>query len=111
MNLNAFRDEARAFLKTVDPLSDEPISKIIRMIDEEHRELKASLDDPKRLGHQIYDLLFLLFELAAKENVDLDTQWLQGRDRKLKYMEQQDGRRYESANKANSADAKSRAAD
>jgi hypothetical protein len=85
MSLNAFRDEAGAFLKTVDPDSEEPVSEIIRMLDEEYADLKASLDNPDRLSHQIYDMLFLLLELAAKKNVNLDAQWIQGRDRKRKY--------------------------
>jgi len=31
-------------------------------------------------------VMFLLFELAAKHNLDLDTEWIAGRTRKLKYF-------------------------
>jgi hypothetical protein len=86
MSLNKFRDEADKFLRAVDPTGEKPISEIIRMLDEEHTILKASVDDPNRLCHQIYDMLFLLFELAAKKNLDLDDQWIQGRDKKRKYI-------------------------
>lgn len=88
MSLNAFRDEAGDFLTSIDPGGKEPPSEIIRMLDEEHGELKRSLGDAERLSHQIYDLIFLLFELAAKEGVDLDAQWDRGRERKLKYVKQ-----------------------
>ena len=82
------RDEAGEFLAAVDPAGEEPVSAIIAMLDEEYAELKASLDDPGRLSHQIYDMLFLLFELAAKKNFDLDAEWHQGRDNKRKYTDQ-----------------------
>jgi hypothetical protein len=86
MSLNKYRDEVGEFLKAIDPKNIEPISKIVKMLDDEYNELKASLDDRNRLGHQVYDILFLLFELAAKENLDLDRQWDLGRDKKKKYI-------------------------
>ena len=85
MSLNEYRDEAGEFLKKVDKENIEPISKIIKMLDNEFNELKASLDNHNRLGHQVYDILFLLFELAAKENLDIDRQWNLGRWKKKKY--------------------------
>ena len=88
MTLNAFRDEAGAFLKAVDPAGETSVSKLIRMLDEEYATLKASIDKPDRLSHQVYDMLFLLFELAATKNIDLDAQWIQGRDKKRKYTSQ-----------------------
>ncbi|MBN1342849.1 MAG: hypothetical protein JXQ73_09235 [Phycisphaerae bacterium] len=88
MSLNAYRDEAGKFLDAVDPAGERPLSEIVRMLDEEHATLDASLGDPDRLSHQIYDVLFLLFELAAKENLDLDAQWARGRDKKRKYTKE-----------------------
>ena len=85
MSLNEYRDEAGEFLKKVDQGNIEPISKIVKMLDNEFNELKASLDNQNRLAHQVYDILFLIFELAAKENLDLDKQWHLGRDKKKKY--------------------------
>ena len=87
MSLNAFRDEAGEFLKIIDPHGDEPPSEIIRMLNEENAQLKVSFDDTERLSHQVYDMLFLLFELAARFDMDLDTQWIQGRFKKQKYTE------------------------
>lgn len=85
MNLAAFRDEAGEFLKAIDPADERPVSEIIRMLDEEYAGLKASLGDSARLAHQVYDVLFLLFELAAKERLDLDAEWIRGRQKKQKY--------------------------
>jgi hypothetical protein len=88
MSLNTFRDEAGEFLAAVDPAREEPVSAIIDMLDREYAELKASLNDPALLSHEIYDMLFLLFELAAKNGCDLDAEWTQGRDNKRKYTDQ-----------------------
>lgn len=87
MSLNKYRDEAGEFLKAIDPDDVEPMSKIIEMLDYEYTKLKESLDDRNRVGHQVYDVLFLIFELAAKKNLDLDRQWNLGRDKKRKYTE------------------------
>jgi hypothetical protein len=85
MSLNAFRDEAGEFLSAVDPSNERPVSEIIRMLDEEYATLKASVGEPDRLRHQVCDVLFLLFELAAKSGFDLDGEWDRGRVRKRKY--------------------------
>lgn len=85
MFLNAFRDEAGAFLKAVDPAGDEPLSKIVGMLDEEIAALKTSLDALGRLSHQVTGVLFLSFELAAKKDVDIDREWARGRERKRAY--------------------------
>ncbi len=88
MSLNAYRDEAGEFLNAVDPAGKESVSDILAMLDQEYAALKAALDDPERLSHQVYDVLFLLFELAAKSSLDLDAEWAQGRDNKRKYTDQ-----------------------
>lgn len=85
MPLNAFRDEAGAFLSAVDPTGPEPVTE-----DEEIPGLKASLDEPDnpdRLSHQVTDVLFLPFELAARKglDLDLDRERARARDRKRSY--------------------------
>jgi hypothetical protein len=35
------------------------------------------------MQHQIYDMMFLLFEIAAANNLDLDSEWQTGAIRKL----------------------------
>ena len=82
MDLNTFRDEAGEFLQAIDPAGEEPVSAILDMLDREYAELKTSLDNDARLSHQIYDVMFLLFELAARYNLDLDEQWENGKLRK-----------------------------
>ena len=85
MGLNDFRDEVGEFLKQVTDKA-EPVSQIVFMLDQEITLLKESLDNRERLNHQLYDVLFLLFEVAAICNLDLDSEWIQGREKKrLKY--------------------------
>jgi hypothetical protein len=86
MSLNEFRDEAAKFLQMVDPEGLKSDTDILAMLDEEYYELKRSVSQQDPLRHQVYDMLFLLFELAAKLNFDLDTEWDAGRARKQKYQ-------------------------
>ena len=85
MKLNDFRDEAAKFMEQM-VAEPEPISKIMKMLDEEITLLKESLGDQECLNHQLYDVLFLLFEIATICNLDLDLEWTKGRERKrIKY--------------------------
>jgi hypothetical protein len=57
------------------------------MLDKEIALLRESLDDRKRLSHQLYDTLFLLFEIAAMYNLDMESELTQGRKKKqAKYL-------------------------
>jgi hypothetical protein len=87
MNLNEYRNEVREFLDKIAS-REEPVSRVMDMLDEEVALLKESLDDRERLGHQVYDVLYLLFEMAAIYNLDMDAEWVKGRKRKQsKYPE------------------------
>ncbi len=83
MGLNDYRDEADEFMAAVGA-GDEHVSKILGWLDEETAALKDAADsgDLAKLRHQIYDVLFLLFELAALHDLDLDAEWAAGRERK-----------------------------
>ena len=84
--LNRLRDEAGAFVEAIGA-GDEHVAKILDWLDEEMAELKASVGDGARLRHQIYDVVFLLMELAARFEADLDAEWVAGRERKRrKYL-------------------------
>jgi len=88
MTLNEYRDEAGRFMAAIGA-GREPVSKILTWLDEETAALKdaATKDDRPVLRHQIYDVLFLLFELAARFDLDLDAEWSAGRGRKkAKYL-------------------------
>ena len=63
MGLNRYRDEVAEFLDKI-AAREEPVSKVMGMLDEEISLLKESLDDRERLSHQLYDVLFLLFEIG-----------------------------------------------
>ena len=88
MALNDCRDEAGAFLRAIGEEAGPP-GEILAMLDEEMTLLRESVDDGPRLRHQTYDVLFLLFELAARLKLDLDAEWDAGRRRKRdKYLEE-----------------------
>ncbi len=80
MGLNKYRDEAGDFLARIGAEKDLEIK--IKMLEEEFEQLKSSIDKPNKFNHQIYDMLFLLFEIASEANVDIDTEWAFGRIRK-----------------------------
>lgn len=82
MGLNAYRDEAGGFVSALgaSAASEETV---LQWLDDEVAELKASRGDNARLCHQIYDVLFLLFSLAADHGLDLDTEWEGGGRKKL----------------------------
>ena len=57
------------------------------MLEEELNILKKVTDNPAQLKHQIYDMLFLLFEIAADYEFDLEEEWNNGKIRKYeKYI-------------------------
>jgi len=86
MGLNDYRDEAGEFLRAVGA-EDEDIAKILGMLDQEMILLKGAIHDRDRLRHQISDVLFLLMELAARFELDLDLEWENGRIKKReKYL-------------------------
>ncbi len=86
MTLNHYRIEAAEFLKR-SGLKDEDCSIKIAMLEEELNILKKVTDNPAQLKHQIYDMLFLLFEIAADYEFDLEEEWNKGKIRKYeKYI-------------------------
>ena len=88
MSLNNYRDEARDFLEKIG-VKNNDIEGKIKMLEEEFDLLKESINEPEKLNHQIYDMLFLLFEIASESNFDIDAEWNKGRIRKQKkYIEQ-----------------------
>lgn len=85
MNLNAFRDEVADFLRMVDPQGRESDATLLAMLEEKYGSLKMAAGKPDQLPHRIYDVLFMLFEIAARHGCDLDAEWEAGRIRKRKY--------------------------
>ena len=86
MSLNAYRDEAGRFLEAIGA-TEEPVEKKFSLLQRELDRLKSDANNAEAAGHQVYDLLFILFEIASQYNVDLDAAWLAGRLRKnRKYL-------------------------
>ena len=86
MGLNNFRDEAGDFIEIIGE-ANEPIDKTLEMLKEEMNELMNSKENPAQFRHQVYDMLFLLFESASKSGMDIDMEWEKGRqNKKRKYL-------------------------
>lgn len=86
MVLNNLRDEAGEFTEKIGA-ANEPLQKLLKMLEDEMNELKNSVENPDRLRHQVYDMLFILFEIASKYGMDLDAEWEKGRqNKKIKYL-------------------------
>lgn len=83
LSLNNYRDEAGDFLEKIGAKNND-IEEKVKMLEEELRILKESINEPNKLNHQIYDMLFLLFEIASETNFDIDAEWNMGRIRKQK---------------------------
>lgn len=88
MTLNNYTKEARHFLEKMNTLN-ENIELKLKWLDEEFRLLKDAVDkeDKDKIQHQIYDMLFILFEISADFDLNLESEWKFGRKRKQeKYL-------------------------
>jgi hypothetical protein len=88
MSLNTYTEEVRNFLCKIAP-ADESNQRKIEWLGEEFQQLKEAVEasDMPKMQHQIYDMLFILFELTAANDLDLDSEWAFGAKRKAeKYI-------------------------
>lgn len=88
MSLNNYTEEARDFLEKMNALN-ENIELKLKWLDEEFQLLNNAVEkkDKNKIQHQIYDMLFILFEISADYNLDLDNEWNFDRKRKQeKYL-------------------------
>ncbi|MEG0774596.1 hypothetical protein [Clostridium sp.] len=88
MSLNSYKAEVRNFLEKINPI-DQGVNPKIKWLEEEFQLLKESVDanETNKIRHQIYDMLYLLFEISADYDFDLDSEWNLGKEKKLKkYM-------------------------
>ena len=85
-SLNNLKNEVRE--RFLDQLGEKKstIEDLISMLEEELSLLKSVINDKSRFGHQIYDMLFILFMLASEHEIDLDEQWKNGWIKKQKYL-------------------------
>ena len=85
MSLNNLRDQAADFLNKLkaDKFTD---ADILHEIEQKLSMLKKSNAADQESCNQIYDIIYLLLELAAKHNYDLDAEWQKGQAKKQKYL-------------------------
>ena len=88
MSLNEYKNEVREFLIRMDSLNGDNHQKIT-WLNEEFELLKKAVNASERdkIEHKLYDMLYLIFEMAADNNFDLDKEWQAGSTRKQeKYL-------------------------
>lgn len=92
MTLNTYRDEVKEFLTRMDSLDGDNEEKI-KWLNEEFELFKMAVSNSERakIQHQLYDMLYLLFEIAADNDFDLDIEWNAGMKKKqIKYLNKKD---------------------
>lgn len=88
MCLNEKRDEVKEFLLKINSFGVNQEQKLI-WLEKEFELLKSAVkkSDSKTISHQIYDMMYILFEIAADNNCDLDSEWIYGKKKKdFKYI-------------------------
>ena len=88
MKLNDYRDEVEIFLKKIDNFQKNSNQKIY-WLEKELSLLKIAVknSDECDISHQIYDMMYLLLEIAADYRCDLDKEWESGNKKKQeKYL-------------------------
>lgn len=89
MQLNDYKNEVKDFMKRINDF-DKNSKKKISWLEKEFDLLKIAVYDSetKAICHQIYDMIYLLFEIAADNDCDLDSEWSKGAKKKQKkYVE------------------------
>lgn len=82
--LNRLRDEAGEFMGRIGAAED--TGALLDMTRRELVTLSRSQDDAALFSHKMYDVLFLIMEVAHISRVDLEAEWVEGRRRKkVKY--------------------------
>ncbi|TCL57244.1 phosphoribosyl-ATP pyrophosphohydrolase [Kineothrix alysoides] len=88
MSLNSYTEEVRDFLRKISSDNENNQQKI-EWLREEFTQLQYAVEgsDMPKVQHQLYDMMYLLFEIAAANDLDLDSEWKIGAERKAeKYI-------------------------
>jgi hypothetical protein len=89
MSLNEYKNEVKDFMISMKSLNGDNHQKVA-WLQEEFEQLQKAVkkSDMKKVEHQIYDMFYLLFEMAADNDFDLDSEWSAGAHRKrVKYLD------------------------
>lgn len=83
MSLNNYKNEVKEFLISMNSYNGNNQQKL-NWLNEEFELLKEVVNkcDEENIKHQLYDILYLIFEMAADNDFDLDKEWEKGRKRK-----------------------------
>lgn len=85
MNLNDYKNEVKDFMKKINAF-DKNSKKKIDWLEKEFNLLKIAVYNSRHeaICHQIYDIIYLLLEIAADNDCDLDSEWNKGTEKKQK---------------------------
>ena len=89
MSLNKYKNEVKEFMINMKSFNGDNQQKI-EWLEEEFILLKNAVNNSNRekIKHQVYDMLYLLFEIAADNDFDLDQEWQAGNIKKQdKYIQ------------------------
>ena len=83
MGLNKYRDQVKEFMKKIGVLCKNQDQKLV-WLEKELDLLKSAVknSDNAAVSHQIYDMMYLLFEIAADNDCDLNSEWARGQKKK-----------------------------
>ena len=83
MRLNDYKNEVKFFMQRINAF-DKNSKQKIDWLEKEFDLLKAAVYNSKSASicHQIYDMVYILLEIAADNDCDLDTEWSKGATRK-----------------------------
>lgn len=85
MTLNDYTSEVNDFLLKMESDNENNQQKV-DWLNEEFDLLQSAIEasDMPKVQHQVYDMIFLLFEIAAANNLDLDSEWQVGMKKNMK---------------------------
>lgn len=87
MDLNFYKEQVQYFL---DNLQEENwnISRKTSELKKEYEKLLSNINNRDVVSHHIYDILFILFEIACELDIDIENEWQKGTLRKQqKYLQ------------------------
>lgn len=88
MSLNRYTEEVRGFLRKIKS-DNESNQQKIEWLKEEFAQMQYAIESSNmpKVQHQLYDMIYILFEIAAANDLDLDSEWQAGAKRKAeKYL-------------------------
>ena len=85
MTLNELKNKVKEFEKKAG-FDKTDVNKLLKMVDEEIRILKANIKNKKIADHEVMDLQVLLLQIANRYKTDLNSEWKKHFKKSEKYL-------------------------